>query len=98
MGQLLSRQGAARNDSRHLRRHFEGLLHSLLGLKEDDIVRVSEVRCGTPNCADVETALLIMRAGQKTQIFKIAKDLPSIATSDLIDAAVRARQAMSAAA
>lgn len=59
-----------------------------LVLSEADAVSVNEIACADPGCPDVETVILVMRAGQRTIAFKIQRPLDEVAASDI--AALRA--------
>ena len=68
------------------RRRLESSLHEVLALGADDIVRLSEIDCGAYGCADVVIALLVMRPGRKTEIYRVERDLASVSIDDLLDA------------
>ena len=74
-----------RRDDRH-RRALEAGVRARLGLGEDDSVKVYEVACGIPDCPDVVTAVLIMRATLKTEIHRVAKPMLDATVDDLVDA------------
>ncbi len=69
------------------RRSLEDAMRDRLGLGAGDSVRVYEVACGVPGCPDVVTAMLVMRENLKTEIFRVAKDLPAVTVDDLAEAA-----------
>lgn len=53
-----------------------------LSLSDDDAVTVSEINCRDPGCADVETAILVMRAGAPTRMIRIACPLAEVCRAD----------------
>ncbi len=61
----------------------------LLALGEDDILKVGEIICGLPGCADVDTVFLVMRQGRRTEAMKITRRMADITRADL-EAAVAA--------
>ncbi|MPR11171.1 hypothetical protein [Microvirga tunisiensis] len=64
-------------------------IRTAFGLGETDTVAVNEIACPDPGCPDIETVILIMRPGQKTQAVKIALPLAKVSGSDLAQAAAR---------
>lgn len=56
-------------------------LIAALGLGEADALAVNEIACPDPGCPDMETVVLVMRAGAPTRALRIQR------TMDLIDAA-----------
>jgi hypothetical protein len=54
-----------------------------LSLSDDDAVTVSEINCRYPGCPGVETAILVMRAGAPTRMFRIACRLAEVRRADL---------------
>jgi len=60
-----------------------------LGLLPDgSSVTVSEILCPDPACPDLETVILVMRAGAKTRAFKIAKPIEAVTEQDVASALV----------
>lgn len=68
------------------RRLLEASLHEALELGPNDVVRISEVRCGAHGCSDVLLAVMIMGQGRRTQIHRVERDLLSVTVGDLLDA------------
>jgi hypothetical protein len=60
----------------------------LLALPPRSSVTVSEILCPDPGCPDLETVILVMRPGQKTQAFKIRLPIPAVTEQDLEEALV----------
>jgi hypothetical protein len=57
-----------------------------LSLSDDAIVTVSEINCRDAKCPGIETAILIMPAGQPTRLVKIQRSLKDLQFSDLKEA------------
>ena len=53
-----------------LREQVKLRVKAALGLSDEDAVAVNEIACLDPGCPDVETVVLIMRAGHKTWAIK----------------------------
>ncbi len=68
------------------RRRLEAALHEALALGPDDVVRISEISCGAYGCTDVVIALLIIREAQKTEAYRVERDLAAVTLEDLLDA------------
>jgi hypothetical protein len=62
-------------------------------MSEADTIAVNEIACPDPGCPDIETVILIMRPGRKTQAVKIAGRLAQVSDSDLVQAAARCHPA-----
>jgi hypothetical protein len=92
MLRMLDKKAAAAG-SKALRADLALRLHQRLDLGADDLVKLSEIDCAVPGCGDIETAVLIMRHGQKTQAVRIAKRLEALTDDDLADAVAQARRA-----
>jgi hypothetical protein len=56
-------------------------------------VTVNEILCLDPACPDLETVILVMRAGEKTRACKIAKPMSAVTEQDLAGALVTAEGA-----
>lgn len=63
-----------------------------LALSEADAVSVNEIACRDPGCPDVETVVLVMRAGRPTAAFKIRRPLDDVAASDIAALCAEDRQ------
>jgi len=62
-----------------------------LGLTDADAVSVNEIACAEAGCPDIETVVLVMRAGEPTRAFRIRRPLDGVEPADL--AALRAEEA-----
>lgn len=58
----------------------------LLELPDDTAFAVNEIICRDPACPGMETVILVMEPGRKTQAYKIAKSLADITRDDIRDA------------
>ncbi|MBD8908511.1 hypothetical protein [Methylorubrum zatmanii] len=54
------------------------LIRPALGLGEGDALSVNEIACPDPGCPDVETVVLVMRAGEPTRALRIAGPLDAV--------------------
>jgi hypothetical protein len=61
---------------------------ALAYLPEGSSVTVNEIFCPDPGCPDLETVILVMRAGEKTWACKIAKPMEAVTEQDLAGAFV----------
>ncbi len=52
-------------------------------LKERNSVTVSEIVCRDPACPGVETVILIMDAGTKTRMVRIARPMLAVTVTDI---------------
>ncbi|MBA1158939.1 hypothetical protein [Microvirga mediterraneensis] len=64
-------------------------VRAAFGLGETDTVAISEIACPDLGCPDLETVILIMRPGRRTQAVKIAGPLAQVSDADLVQAAAR---------
>ena len=67
-----------------LREQFKRRVKAALGLSDEDAVAVNEIACLDPGCPDVETVVLIMRAGHKTWAIKIPGPMAQVRDVDLV--------------
>lgn len=54
-----------------------------LGLGQDDTLSVNEIACADPGCPDMETIVLVMRAGQPTRALRVRKVMEDVTAADL---------------
>jgi hypothetical protein len=64
----------------------------LLALPESTAVTVSEILCPDPACPDLETVILVMRAGEKAAAYKVRRPLADVTEQDLQEALVSSEQ------
>jgi hypothetical protein len=91
MLRMLARNKAVAAGLKELRADLARRLHQRLGLGASDLVKLSEIDCAVPGCGDIETAVLVMRWGMKTQAVRIPKRLEALTEEDLAEAATKAR-------
>jgi hypothetical protein len=58
-----------------------------LGLGQADALAVNEISCPDPDCPDMETVVLVMRAGSPTRALRIRCPMEAVGPAD-IDALV----------
>ncbi len=86
LGRFRARDEAARSASDDLKAR----LSLRIGLTPRDSIAAMEIACADPSCpAEIETVILVMREGQKTQAVKILKRIAEIEDVD-IDRAMEA--------
>jgi hypothetical protein len=73
------------------RERFKARLRAAFGLGDADTVCANEIVCRDPGCPDVETVVLIMRPGHRTQVVKIPGPMAHVSDLDLVRAAADAR-------
>jgi hypothetical protein len=76
-----------KSDQAPLLAQIKSRIRVSFALDEADTVVVNEIACPDPGCPDLETVILIMRPGRKTQAVKIAGPLSQVSDSDLVRAA-----------
>ncbi|ACL56097.1 hypothetical protein [Methylobacterium nodulans] len=54
-----------------------------LGLGPEDSLTVSEIACADPGCPDVETVVLVMRAGERSRAIRIPRALHEVDDADI---------------
>jgi hypothetical protein len=62
-------------------------VQAAFSLSDADTVAINEIACPDPGCPDLETVILIMRAGHKTRAVKIAGPMVHVSDADLARAA-----------
>lgn len=58
-------------------------LVAALQLGENDALAVNEIACPDPGCPDMETVVLVMRAGAPTRALRIRRPMDSVDASDI---------------
>ncbi|GJE58633.1 hypothetical protein [Methylobacterium trifolii] len=58
-------------------------LVAALGLGEADALTVNEIACADPGCPDIETVVLVMRAGEPTRAIRVRRPMDDLAAGDL---------------
>ncbi|WP_375466044.1 hypothetical protein [uncultured Methylobacterium sp.] len=61
-----------------LARDLKAAFAAALGLSADDALTVNEIACADPGCADVETVVLVMRAGEPTRAIRLPAPMDAI--------------------
>lgn len=56
----------------------KALLRHALALSEADALSVNEIACTDPGCPDVETVVLVMRAGEPTRALRFRGPLDAL--------------------
>lgn len=56
----------------------KALIGPALGLTDVDALSVNEIACADPGCPDVETVVLVMRAGEPTRALRLACPLDAV--------------------
>jgi hypothetical protein len=58
-------------------------LIAALGLGEADALAVNEIACADPGCPDLETVVLVMRAGVPTRALRIRRTMDAVDENDI---------------
>ena len=66
---------------------LKATLGERFGLAANDALAVNEIACPDPDCPDMETIILVMRAGQPTRALRIRAPLNAV-TAEQIEAVV----------
>jgi hypothetical protein len=65
---------------------------SALALGPGDALSVNEIACADPGCPDMETIVLVMRAGEPTRALRIRRTLDAVEPGDIAALAEEERQ------
>jgi hypothetical protein len=68
-------------------RRITDITRAILALPESATVSVSEIACGEPGCGGVETVVLVMRPGRRTEAIKIKMGM-ALVTDEALAAAL----------
>lgn len=58
-------------------------LRSALNLGDADTLAVNEIACADPGCPDMETIVLVMRAGAPTRALRIRRPIDAVDAHDI---------------
>lgn len=58
-------------------------LVAALSLTEADAIAVNEIACADPGCPDMETVVLVMRAGLPTRALRIQRPMEAVDAADI---------------
>ena len=62
------------------------------GLGEADTLAVNEIACADPGCPDMETIVLVMRAGAPTRALRIRRTMDAVGAQDIAALVAEDRQ------
>lgn len=62
-----------------------------LGLGPDDALAVNEIACADPGCPDIETVVLVMRAGEPTRAIRLRTPMEAVGETELLHLAAEER-------
>jgi hypothetical protein len=54
-----------------------------LALPPETTLSVAEINCADPSCPGTETVILVMRPGERTRAYKVAKAMDEVTEPDL---------------
>ena len=57
---------------------LKATLSASLGLGSEDALSVNEIACADPGCPDMETIVLVMRAGEPTRALRIRTSMDAV--------------------
>ena len=58
-------------------------LIAALGLGASDALAVNEIACADPGCPDMETIVLVMRAGEPTRALRIRQPMEAVGAGEI---------------
>ena len=58
-------------------------LIAALGLLQSDALAINEIACADPGCPDMETIVLVMRAGEPTRALRIRRPMETIGSDEI---------------
>lgn len=59
------------------------VLSEALGLGAADALAINEIACADPGCPDMETIVLVMRAGAPTRALRVRRPLNAVDADDI---------------
>ena len=62
----------------------KGLARAALRASPETAFAVNEIACNDPGCPGIETVILVMEPGQKTQALKVPKPLDEVMEQDIL--------------
>ncbi|AWN41677.1 hypothetical protein [Methylobacterium durans] len=63
-----------------------------LGLDAADALTINAIACPDPGCPDIETVVLVMRAGEPTRAFRIRRPMEAVEAADIAQVVVEERE------
>ena len=83
-GKAEARKGAdAKAEAKATAERLKAQVRELLGLPEMAAIAVNEIICADPACPGMETVILVMEPGRKTQAFKLQMAMPDVSRENL---------------
>jgi hypothetical protein len=67
-------------------------LREALNLGETDTLALNEIACPDPDCPDMETVVLVMRAGAPTRALRVRRPLSAVEADDIAALVAEDRQ------
>ena len=64
-------------------KHLKAACERALGLGAADAITVNEIACADPGCPDIETVVLVMRAGEPTRAIRIRAPMEAVGPAEL---------------
>lgn len=62
-----------------------------LDLGPGDALVVNEIACADPGCPDIETVVLVMRAGEPTRAIRVRRPMETVSVADFLEAVAEDR-------
>ena len=62
---------------------LKGEIAPRFGLGPDDALSVNEIACADPGCPDMETIVLVRRAGKPSRALRIRKPMEAVEEADI---------------
>lgn len=83
MGLVLGRQRARSDEAAALRADLKSRVGRYLDLRFDDLVILNEIGCFDPGCPDMQTVIMLMRAGEPSRAAMIGVPMIDVTEQDL---------------
>jgi len=78
--------GGARRPEPEALSRIKAYVRDALALPPEATLAVNEIACTDPSCPGIETVILVMRPGERTRAYKVAKAMTEVTEPELRDA------------
>jgi hypothetical protein len=83
LGGLLRFPFGAKKPEPETSRRIKAWAREALALPSETTLSVSEISCADPSCPGTETVILVMRPGERTRAYKVAKAMDAVTEPEL---------------
>ena len=88
LGSLFRALGGSGKPGREIVDRVKGWTSVALGPPPGTVIAVNEIVCTDPSCPGIETVILVMAPGSKTQAYKVSKPIEHVTELDVRGALV----------